>query len=222
MISRFALLCFLAVSSCLFNNAPLTTTSINTNFGGINAFVQAAEETSEFLSSGAWATVQLAFNDGGVETSCPCPVGCMNCAFQDSSMFGGDNTVKTLYSTSTMPTMAISTGGSATFAGYTNTTGTAERMTLQVCPDVSLMVCFNCNNGHLRPTLPTFAWSPLLSLALVLLSRSPVVLLSSLSLSLSFALVFSVRFPRIVSPTFRPTQTLLFPLHHFHFHHHHR
>lgn len=75
------------------------------------------------------------------------------------------------------------------------------------------------------PTLPTSAWSPLLSLALVLLSRSPVVLPSSLSLSLSFALVFSIRFPRIVSPTFRPTQTLLFPLHHhfhFHFHHHHQ
>ena len=67
------------------------------------------------------------------------------------------------------------------------------------------------------PTLPTSAWSPLLSLALVLLSRSPVVLPSSLSLSLSFALVFSIRFPRIVSPTFRPTQTLLFPLHHFSF-----
>ena len=149
MISRFALLCFLAFSSCVFNDAPLTTTSMITNFGGgINVFVQASEETSEFLSSGAWATVQLAFNDGGVETSCPCPVGCMNCAFQDSSMFGGDNTVKTLYSTSTMPTVAISTGGSATFAGYTNTTGTAERMTLQGCPDVSLMVCFHGNNGQ--------------------------------------------------------------------------
>jgi len=148
MFSRFALLCFLAASPCLFNNAPLTTTSINNNFGGINVFVQAAEETSEFLSSGAWATVQLASNDGGVETSCPCPVGCMNCAFQDSSMFGGDNTVETLYSTSTMPTVAISTGGSATFAWYMNTTGTAERMTLQGCPDVSLMVCFHGNNGQ--------------------------------------------------------------------------
>jgi len=148
MFSRFALLCFLAASPCLFNNAPLTTTSINNNFGGINVFVQAAEETSEFLSSGAWATVQLASNDGGVETSCPCPVGCMNCAFQDSSMFAGDNTVETLYSTSTMPTVAISTGGSATFAWYMNTTGTAERMTLQGCPDVSLMVCFHGNNGQ--------------------------------------------------------------------------
>ena len=149
MISRFALLCFLAFSSCVFNDAPLTTTSMITNFGGgINVFVQASEETSEFLSSGAWATVQLAFNDGGVETSCPCPVGCMNCAFQDSSMFGGDNTVKTLYSTSTMPTVANSTGGSWTFAGYTNTTGTAERETLTGCPDVSLMVCFHCNNGQ--------------------------------------------------------------------------
>ena len=145
MISRFALLCFLAFSSCVFNDAPLTTTSMITNFGGgINVFVQASEETSVR----AWATVQLAFNDGGVETSCECPDGCMNCAFQDSSMFGGDNTVETLYSTSTMPTVAISTGGSATFAWYMNTTGTAERMTLQGCPDVSLMVCFHCNNGQ--------------------------------------------------------------------------
>ena len=63
-------------------------------------------------------------------------------------MFGGDNTVETLYSTSTMPTVAISTGGSATFAWYTNTTGTAERITLQGCPDVSLMVCFHGNNGQ--------------------------------------------------------------------------
>ena len=76
----------------MFNNAPLTTTSSNTNFGGgINVFVQASEETSVR----AWATVQLAVNDGGVETSCECPDGCMNCADEDSSMFGGDNTVKT-------------------------------------------------------------------------------------------------------------------------------
>jgi hypothetical protein len=114
---------------------------------GFGTFV-AVEAQQEFLTTGAWATVQLAENVNGVETSCPCPEGCSNCAFQDASMFGADNTVKTLYSTSTMPTVAISTGGSATFAGYTNATGTAERMTLQGCPDVSLMVCFTCNNAQ--------------------------------------------------------------------------
>lgn len=109
--------------------------------------VQAAEDSSgvEFLSTGAWATVQL-LNE--TESQCECPDGCATCAFQDASMFGADNTVKTLYSTSEMPAVVISTGGTTTkFVGYTNTTGPVdERAPLQGCPNKSLMVCFTCNN----------------------------------------------------------------------------
>ena len=49
------------------------------------------------------------------------------CAFQDASMFGADNTVKTLYSTSEMPAVVIGMGGTTTkFVGYTNTTGPVD------------------------------------------------------------------------------------------------
>jgi hypothetical protein len=131
------------------NTRATNTLSLVVLTNAIFCLLVRAQTSESFLNAGAWITVKLTSqsSEGSTATSCACPAGCTNCAFKDQSMFGGDNTVKTLLTTDKPPQFVFDSSlGYASLKAYTNSSSTAAETTINACPDTSLMVCFACNN----------------------------------------------------------------------------